>query len=101
MDLERIDKDPSATLDYDWDWSAWLRSTGDVLADSTWAVAGPDEALVAMDPASAHPPSLSPSTTTVWLTGGTLGARYLVTNHVRSLAGREDEWSREFRILNL
>jgi hypothetical protein len=101
MDLERIEKDPSATLDYEWDWSSWLRSTGDTLATSSWSVAGPDNSLVAMDAASAHPPSLLPSIATVWLTGGTLGGRYVVTNHVRSVAGREDEWSREFRILNL
>lgn len=74
-------KDPDAILDYSINWSSWL-VTGDTIATSTWTA----ETGITVD-------SDSNTTTaaTVWLSGGTLGESYDVTNHIVTDAGREDD----------
>ena len=75
-------KDPQAVLDYQVDWSAWL--DGDTLAASTWSVpAGLTKADEDFDD----------STATIWLSGGTAGSAYRLTNHITTTAGRQDERS--------
>jgi hypothetical protein len=87
---QNFDKDDDATLDYAIDWSEWLGpsavGTGsDSISLSTWEA---EEGItIATDPA----PSLSGQRTTVWLSGGTVGKSYDVTNHIVTVAGREDD----------
>lgn len=82
-------KDSSAVLDYGFDWSAWLGN--DTIDTSTWTV---DTGIaVAADPAPSH----TNTTTTVWLSGGTAGQTYTVTNRVITAGGRTDE--RSFQVL--
>ncbi len=75
-------KDPQAKLDYGIDWSAWL--DGDVIIASAWSS---DAGLIV------EANSFTSTVTTVWLSGGTVGASYRVTNHVTTQAGRENDFS--------
>jgi hypothetical protein len=80
-------KDPDADLDYGFDWSAWLGT--DTIASSAWSV--PDgSGLTAHDGAV----DAAGKQTTIWLRGGTPSrAPVLVTNHVVTAGGREDDRS--------
>lgn len=91
-------KDPDAVLDFGVDWKALTNGTGksDWLAEgetitaSSWDVpAGITQATPA--------PSFTDTVTTIWLSGGTVGTSYTLTNHVTTSQGREDE--RSFTIL--
>lgn len=73
-------KDPDATLDYGLDWSAWLEE-GETITDSEWIVPG-GLTLVSE--------SFDGTTTTVWLSGGTLGQSYAVVNRVTAGARIDD-----------
>ena len=73
-------KDPSAVLDYRIDWSAWLAG-GDSIMTSSWAV----------------PPGITKdseshtaTTTTIMLSGGTVGQNYDITNTITTAAGLTD-----------
>lgn len=74
-------KDPSAILDYGFEWADWL--DGDTISTSSWAVS----------PAglTASPNTKTPATTTVWLSGGTAGSTYQLTNTIVTAAGRSDQ----------
>jgi len=75
-------KDPDALLDYVIDWSDWL--SGDTIADSEWIV--PD-GLVNVDD------SFTDAATTIWLSGGTAGRKYSLTNRITTAGGRVDDRS--------
>lgn len=77
----RFTKDPDALLDYQVDWSAWLVD-GDTIASSTWEV---QSGLTLETDAS------STTTATAWLSGGTAGATYRVTNRITTAAGLTDD----------
>ena len=64
-------KDPDAALDYGIDWEDWLN--GDTIATSTWTV-----------PAGLTEDSDSATATvaTVWVSGGTAGTEYVLTNRI-------------------
>jgi len=81
-------KDPQEVLDYDIDWSE--RLVDDIIVGSTWAV---DDATltIAADVAS-------DTATKVWLSGGTLGAQYILTNTITTAEGRTMEQSVKLRI---
>ncbi|WP_424986549.1 hypothetical protein [Microbulbifer sp. S227A] len=70
-------KDPDDNADYAIDWSNLL--AGDTIQASEWIV---PEGLVAGDSAVAG------DVTTLWLSGGTHGTVYQVTNRVTTLGGR-------------
>jgi hypothetical protein len=90
-----FDKDPSAVLDYQIDWSRWMK-TDDTISASTWTIT-PDEAGgVKKDSDSFTPAGI----TTIWLSGGNLSVTYTVTNQVITTAGRTDERSIEIEIIN-
>ena len=78
-------KDPQARLDWRVDWSEWLGD--DTIATSSFAV----ETGLTKDSEDNDT-----TTATVWLSGGTAGERYTVTNHIVTAGGRIDE--RTFRI---
>lgn len=78
--------DPNAALDYRIDWTQWL-AEDEAVTTSTWAV--PDGLAKGSD---AH----DDTTCTVWLSGGTVGVIYDVTNHVVTSQGRTDD--RSFRV---
>lgn len=76
-------KDPNAVVDFAIDWSAWLAltppGTADTISTSTWTV-----------PAGLTKGSEINTTTkaTVWLSGGTAGETYEITNRIVTAGGR-------------
>lgn len=64
-------KDPDAQLDYIIDWSSWLN--GDSIVLSSWIV---PSGITLVDE------SFTNSNSTIWLSGGTIGQRYRVTNRI-------------------
>ena len=76
-------KDPAEVKDYGRDWTAHL-DDGDSIATSTWVVA--DGLGVGVE-------ELVGAVAKVWLSGGTAGTEYRVTNHVTTTQGREFERS--------
>lgn len=76
-------KDPDAVLDYGFDWSRWL-DEGETITASTWAV---DDDGLTID----NDTLFDDTTTVVWLSGGTAGAFYRLTNHITTSDGREDD----------
>ena len=80
--LAIIDKDPSADLDYGFDWTLWL--DGDIITSSSWSVDQNSGILI-------HNSSVSAlgTQTAVWLAGGRLGL-YQVTNVICTLSLRKD-----------
>lgn len=88
-------KDPDAVLDYSIDWSDWLPDT-DTITASTYTVASDAADAVVVDDSS-----FTTTTTTVWLTGGVVGTKYTVTNHITTSAGRQDDRSLTISIKEL
>ena len=78
MALTWPDKDPDEVLDYTVNWAARL-AEGDTISTSTWIV--PDGITKDSD-------SRGDSTTTIWLSGGTLSAEYSFVNRVVTAGGR-------------
>jgi len=81
-------KDPNAVLEYINDWSDWLN--GDTIATSTWTV-----------PTGITKDSSTNTTTTatIWLSGGTVGENYTAVNHIVTTAGRAEDRSLYFTIV--
>lgn len=85
-------KDPNAVLDYKIDWASggandgsstdrgWLQS--DTISTSTWIV--PTGIAKTTD-------TKTTTTTTIWLSGGTAGTAYEVTNRIVTAGGRTDD----------
>lgn len=96
--------DPNAVLDYGVDWRALTNGTGgtdwleegETITASTWTL--PDG--ITVDPANPALDDATESTTTIWLTGGTAGQTYRVTNHITTSAGREDDRSIFLRVID-
>lgn len=86
-----IAHDPQAKLDYAIDWSAWLQS-GETINTSTWTV---PTGITQSTPAPSH----TTTAATIWLTGGTVGTHYTVTNHITTSMGREDDRSLFIRVI--
>jgi hypothetical protein len=82
-------KDPGATLDYSFDWGPWLGS--DILATSNWVV----EVGLTVIPASE---SFTDTITTLFISGGTDGEEYIITNVVTTNGSRTDERSIEIKV---
>jgi hypothetical protein len=69
-------KDPDDTLDYGVNLSGWLE-TGEEIDSSSWAV---DTGItVGVD---SYAPSASATQTKIWLSGGTVGETYELTNTI-------------------
>jgi|ERR1043166_9823988 len=73
-------KDPGATIPQGFDWTTYLAALGAgvTIANSSWSRTGPDTALTLSSPSIVT----GAVKTQVLLVGGTLGARYTVTNRI-------------------
>lgn len=80
MSLKTFVKDPNATLDYILKWAPWLR--GDFIDTSSWIVPA-GLTLENEDQTS--------TTTTAWLSGGTVGESYEVVNRITTIGGRTED----------
>jgi len=83
--------DPNAVLDYVVDWTAWL--TTDTITASTWTVG---TGITQTTPA----PSFTTTKATIWLTGGTEGTTYRITNHITTAGGRQNERSFTVQVID-
>lgn len=83
-------KDPQSVLDYGFDWSDWL-DADDTVSTSTWKV--PSGITKDSD-------SKTTTTTTIWLSGGSVGSTYKITNRVVTADGRTVDRSFYVRVAN-
>jgi len=83
-----IIKDPDADLDYAMDWTEWL--AGDGISTATWTV---DAGL------TNHNQGKVGAITTIWLSGGTLGATYWVSCRIVSTNAIPRTEDRSFRVV--
>jgi hypothetical protein len=88
MAVATFTKDPDAVLDYIFDWSDWL-SNGENISTSTMIVS----AGLTLD--SETNGFLS---ATAWISGGTPGHPYSVTNRITTNQGRADDRSITIRV---
>jgi hypothetical protein len=77
--------DPSARLDYELDWTAWLDGDTIILSDWTGIGLTPDAT------------SFTDKTATVWVQNGALG-KASVTNHITTLGGRQNDYTLKFKV---
>ena len=78
-----LEHDPNDVKDYTLDWSRRL-ATDETITTSTWTAAAG---------ITKNSDSDTATTTTVWLSGGTAGEHYRITNHVVTSQGREYDWT--------
>lgn len=77
-----IAKDPDATLDYPFDWSAWLADIEDEYASHEIVV---DEGLTLVSS------SYADGVITPFVSGGTLSQKHAVTCRITTVGGRIDD----------
>jgi len=70
-------KDPDSILDYMIDWGTWL--VDDIIISSEWDVTGG----ITIDSND-----FSDTTTTIWVSGGTIGRLSSFTNRIETYGGR-------------
>ena len=89
-----IEKDSDAVLDWKFDWTSWL-STSETITSYTMTV----DAGLTKDSASITD---SGKSVTVWLSGGTVNTRYVVSCLITTSTtpARTDERSVTFKIVN-
>lgn len=91
----KIRKDPSEDLDYTIDYSKVFAITpADAISTSNWAVTSPATDI------TTHSESNTTDSATIWLSGGTEGRRYWITNTVVTTGGRTYERTIEALIQN-
>lgn len=77
--------DPDSTIDYQVDWTDWLAAEGnDTITGSTWIV--PTGLTKNSD-------TYTTTSATVWISGGTVGTLYTVTNRITTAGGRVEDQS--------
>ena len=84
-------KDPDSILDYSVDWGYWLSDVVDTISTSTWIV---ESGLTEITNTN------TTTTSTIWISGGTLGTTYLVTNRITTAGGRSEDKSFYIKIKN-
>lgn len=71
-------------LDYVFDWTDWLTRVSDSIASSSFTAVPATNINITGPPA----PIRTPMTTTVWISGGTIGMTYKIHNTITTAAGR-------------
>ena len=89
-----IEKDPDALLDYTLDWNDWF-GCSDGLNTSSWEIEIIENDNTPIT-SSTHTADTTSNTTTVWLSGGTVGNHYRITNTITTTNNLTEE--RYFRI---
>jgi hypothetical protein len=78
-------KDPSALLEYSWDWAPWLAEVSDTIASATVTVSGEITAVGA--------PVVSDTAVTQRVTGGVVGGACSMVCQITTVGGLIDERS--------
>ena len=89
LTLQNPLKDPSAVLDYAFDWTGWL-AAGETITDHT---------ITADTGITVDSSTESGGKVTVWLSGGTAGINYKVACKITTSAGRTDERTLWIRVV--
>lgn len=84
-------KDPNATLDYEFDWSAWLLPMPDTIVSVTWIVSA---GLVVVSN------SFTTLTATAFVSGGVLDTTEILTCRITTAGGRIDDRSVNLKIVS-
>ncbi|MDP2323524.1 MAG: hypothetical protein Q8N51_05785 [Gammaproteobacteria bacterium] len=84
-------KDPNATLDYTFDWSAWLTPISDAISSVTW-VLSTGITIVST--------SFTAATATAFIAGGVLGGQEELTCRITTVGGRVDDRTVFLNIVN-
>jgi hypothetical protein len=100
---QTMTKDPDARLPVAISWSLWAANEGEDITSSGWeltdengaVISDPDDGWLVIEESPIA--SLTENVATVWLSGGTAGQTYRVTNTVETDGLRKDE--RTLRIL--
>ena len=90
LTLQNPLKDPSAVLDYAFDWTGWL-AAGETITDHTITA----DTGITVDSSTEDAGKV-----TVWLSGGTAGENYKVACLVETSAGRTDERTIWIKVTN-
>lgn len=90
--INTFDKDPSAVLDYTFDWSAWLTSPETI---QTAVITVPTGLTL-------NSTVVNPTQVTGWIAGGASGQQYTVTCHIttNSVPARQDQRTITIVVLN-
>ena len=91
LTLQNPLKDPSAVLDYVFDWSEEWLATGETITDHTITA----DTGITVDSSTEDAGKV-----TVWLSGGTAGINYKVACLVTTSAGRTDERTIWIKVTN-
>lgn len=91
LTLQNPLKDPSAVLDYVFDWKEEWLATGETIADHT---------ITADTGITVDSSAESDGKVTVWLSGGTAGINYKVACLITTTAGRTDERTIWIKVTN-
>ena len=90
MALNNLDtKDPDEVKDYSVNWSRMLAQYDDTILSSEWIVP---------DGIDADRDTSDDTSTIIWLSGGTLGADYDLTNRIVTIGGRTLDQSITIRV---
>lgn len=81
-------KDPDAVLDWVWDWNEWLEVGETISTSDFFTTVG---LVIDSD-------TKTTKTATVWLSGGSAGQVYQVTNRITTTSGRTDDRSITIRV---
>ena len=84
-------KDPDASLDYPFDWSAYLTPINDTIQSVSW-IAEPGLTLGAT--------SHTTTSATAFGSGGVLDTAPMLTCRITTVGGRTDDWSIILKIVN-
>ena len=90
LTLQNPLKDPSAVLDYAFDWTGWL-AAGETITDHTITA----DTGITVDSSTEDDGKV-----TVWLSGGTAGINYKVACKITTSAGRTDERTIWIKVTN-
>lgn len=85
-----IRKDPDATLDYTFDWTAWLAASGDTIAEVVWT---------AGDGLTVESTTHTTQTATAMVSGGAAGSTVGLACRITTTGGRVDERTMNLRII--
>ena len=98
LTLQNPLKDPSAVLDYVFDWTGWLATGETIAVDSE---TGEKLITITADTGITVDSSTElDGKVTVWLSGGTAGINYKVACKITTTAGRTDERTIWIKVTN-
>lgn len=87
--MKKFHKDPNATLDYSINWEDWL--AGDTITVSNWSATAGITIVNNFNTATS---------TSVWLSGGSIGNSYSTVNTITTATGRTDERTLTINVVN-